>query len=74
MLLQFLQYLLYSAVLHRWLKQTMGTQYSWERNFGGIRYFFLRGIASGGSFPVYSDRPQEELLDELAAALGMEIL
>lgn len=70
----FLQYLLYSAVLHRWLKQTMGTQYSWERNFGGIRYFFLRGIASGGSFPVYSDRPQEELLDELAAALGMEIL
>ena len=67
----FLQYLLYSAVLHRFLKETL-EDYSWERNFGGVRYFFLRGIASGGAAPVFEDRPREALLDKLCVALGLE--
>ena len=68
----FLQYLLYSVVLHRFLKETMGTDYSWERNFGGVRYYFLRGIASGGAAPVFEDRPGEALLEKLSVALGLE--
>ena len=68
----FFQYLLYSVVLHRFLKETMGTGYSWDRNFGGVRYYFLRGIASGGTAPVFEDRPGEALLDRLSAALGLE--
>ena len=68
----FFQYLLYSVVLHRFLKETMGEGYSWERNFGGVRYYFLRGIAAGGSAPVFEDRPGETLLDRLSAALGLE--
>ena len=67
----FLQYLLYSAVLHRYLKETLGDAYSWERNFGGIRYFFLRGVAAEATAPIFEDRPSEALLDELCAALGM---
>ncbi|MBQ3289082.1 MAG: UvrD-helicase domain-containing protein [Kiritimatiellae bacterium] len=68
----FFQYLLYSAVLHRFLKETMGADYSWERNFGGVRYYFLRGIPSNGEKSVFSDRPSETLLDKLCAALGLE--
>ncbi len=68
----FLQYLLYSAVLHRYLKETLGNAYSWERNFGGIRYFFLRGVAAEATAPIFEDRPSEALLDDLCAALGMK--
>ncbi|MBO4513449.1 MAG: UvrD-helicase domain-containing protein [Victivallales bacterium] len=68
----FLQYLLYSAVLHRYLKETLGDAYSWEHNFGGIRYFFLRGVAAEAPAPIFEDRPSEALLDELCAALGMK--
>lgn len=67
----FFQYLLYSVVLHRFLKETMGARYSWERNFGGVRYYFLRGIAAGGEAPVFADRPGEALLDRLSAVLGL---
>ena len=68
----FFQYLLYSAVVHRFLKETMGGAYSWERHFGGVRYYFLRGIAAGGEAPVFEDRPGESLLNRLCGALGME--
>ncbi|MBP5285757.1 MAG: UvrD-helicase domain-containing protein [Kiritimatiellae bacterium] len=68
----FLQYLIYSVALHRFLKETMRGNYSWARNFGGVRYCFLRGIAAGGVAPVYEDRPGEALLDRLSAALGLE--
>jgi exodeoxyribonuclease V beta subunit len=68
----FFQYLLYSVALHRFLKETMGTGYSWDRNFGGVRYYFLRGIAAGGEAPVFADRPGEALLDRLSVALGLE--
>ena len=68
----FFQYLLYSVVLHRFLRETLGEWYSWERNFGGVRYYFLRGIAADGAAPVFSDRPGERLLDRLSDALGLE--
>lgn len=68
----FFQYLLYCVVLHRFLKETLGATYSWNRHFGGARYYFLRGIVAGGASPVFADRPSEALLDDLAAALGMK--
>lgn len=68
----FFQYLLYSVVLHRFLRETLGGRYSWERNFGGVRYYFLRGIAANGKAPVFADRPGERLLNRLSAAFGLE--
>ena len=68
----FFQYLLYATVLHRFLRETMGAEYSWERNFGGVRYYFLRGVAAGCPAAVFADRPSAAMLDELAAELGME--
>lgn len=68
----FFQYLLYSVVLHRFLKEQLGEAYSWEENFGGVRYYFLRGIAAEAEAPVFVDRPSEQLLDRLSIALGLE--
>lgn len=65
----FLQYLVYSAVLHRHLRDTL-PGYSWGRHFGGVRYVFLRGAAIGRD-AVYADRPDEPLLDDFATALGL---
>ena len=67
----FFQYMLYAAVLHHRLKTTLGQNYSWEKHFGGIRYFFLRGVAADGVAPVFADRPSEALLDDFADALGI---
>ena len=68
----FFQYMLYAAVLHSYLKQCLGEKYSYERHFGGVRYYFLRGLGKG-QMPVFEDRPEEALLDDFAKALGMEV-
>ena len=39
-----LQYLIYSVALHRYLKFSLGAAYSYERDFGGVYYLFLRGL------------------------------
>ena len=67
----YLQYLLYSSVLHQYLKETLQENYSWQNNFGGVKYIFLRGIACGAASPIFEDRPSEQLLDELALVLGL---
>ena len=45
-----LQYLLYSLALHKYLKATL-PNYQFEQHFGGVYYFYLRGMAPGS--PVY---------------------
>ena len=69
----FFQYLLYAAVLHRWLKSLPGGEYSWKNNFGGIMYYFLRGVDAGIDKAVFTDMPEEGLLDEIGEVLGMEV-
>ncbi|MBR4222152.1 MAG: hypothetical protein IKR81_13400, partial [Victivallales bacterium] len=69
----FFQYLLYSAVLQRYLKDLAGFGYEWDRHFGGIRYVFLRGVCAGREAAVFADRPDEKLLEEIASVLGLEV-
>lgn len=69
----FFQYLLYSAVLQRYLKDLAGFEYEWDRHFGGIRYVFLRGVCAGREAAVFADRPDEKLLDDIASVLGLEV-
>lgn len=38
------QYLLYSVALHRHLRQRLGSDYDFQRDFGGVLYVFLRGL------------------------------
>ena len=65
-----LQYLIYSIALHRWLGTRL-SDYRYEQHFGGVFYFFLRGMhpAHPGS-GVFFDRPPHLLIEDLDALMG----
>jgi exodeoxyribonuclease V beta subunit len=72
----FLQYLIYSVALQRYLKSRL-PNYRYESHFGGCLYLFLRGmgaeptIGNSDEQPgVYFDRPAEALLDSLSQLVG----
>ncbi len=46
-----LQYYLYTTALHRYLSLRIGENYSYEKNFGGVYYFFIRGMQEGEESP-----------------------
>ncbi|KGI78751.1 hypothetical protein LF63_0104425 [Oleiagrimonas soli] len=65
-----LQYLIYTVALHRWLTQVRGDAYDYARDFGGVRYLFLRGMGVGPrDHGVYADRPAPELVQAMDALL-----
>ncbi len=39
-----LQYKIYTVACVRWLRNTMGSNFDPEKNFGGVFYFYLRGM------------------------------
>jgi len=55
-----LQYRLYVVAAMRWLKQAMGNRFDPEKHFGGVFYFYLRGMDASGRTGIYHV-PQEEL-------------
>ncbi len=61
----YLQYLLYSVAVHRYLKKRVA-DYSWDTHMGGAYYLFIRGMAkdnkNGG---VYFDKPNLALIEAL---------
>ncbi|MGP8155182.1 MAG: hypothetical protein ACLQBQ_13775, partial [Smithella sp.] len=61
-----LQYLIYVVALDKYL-QTKIKNYSYENDFGGVYYIFLRGINSNaaGINGVYFDRPDIALVKQL---------
>lgn len=61
-----LQALIYTVALHRWLRFRLGAAYHYERDMGGIRYLFCRGLDGTGN-GVYTDRFPLELVDALDA-------
>lgn len=65
-----LQYHLYALALHAYLKRRI-PDYSVEKHFGGIYYFFIRGIdpARGMESGIYFDRPSEARLNLLYESL-----
>ncbi len=67
-----LQYKLYSIALIRWLKQTLGNRFNPAKDFGGVFYFYLRGMEPGTENGIYYvpgkklgdlDRLERELKD-----------
>jgi exodeoxyribonuclease V beta subunit len=72
-----LQALIYTLALHRWLRFRLGDAYEYERDFGGVRYLFCRGLdAANGAAPgVYARQPPSALvvaLDALFATPGTD--
>lgn len=64
----YLQYLIYTVAVHRYLR-TRVPGYAYESRFGGVLYLFLRGMAAGGADGVYFDRPPAALVEALEARI-----
>ncbi len=66
-----LQYLVYTAALHRWLK-ARSRDYDCEQHLGGVFYLFLRGMEGkrGGDNGIYFHRLPASLVEELDGLLG----
>ncbi|MGY1531507.1 UvrD-helicase domain-containing protein [Luteimonas sp. A649] len=64
-----LQALIYTLALHRWLRFRLGDRYDYERDFGGVRYVFCRGLDAARSEAqgVQAWRFAPGLVDELDA-------
>jgi exodeoxyribonuclease V beta subunit len=67
-----LQYLIYTVALHRWLRRMPGLHWDYERDFGGVRYLFLRGLRpeAGAEYGVHTDRPPAALIEALDGCLA----
>lgn len=63
----FLQYLIYSVALHRYLQLRL-PNYCYKKHFGGVLYLFVRGMRPdlGSDFGVYRDCPPESLITALS--------
>lgn len=68
----YLQYLIYTVALHRYLGSRL-PDYDYDRHFGAVYYLFLRGMepASGPAFGIYRDRPERALVEALDAYIGL---
>jgi exodeoxyribonuclease V beta subunit len=64
----YLQYWLYVLALHRHLK-TVKSDYDYDRDVGGVRYLFLRGIAAT-TRGVYARKPSRALIEALDALMS----
>jgi exodeoxyribonuclease V beta subunit len=66
-----LQYLIYTLVLHRLLRLRL-PGYDYEEHVGGVFYLFLRGMtpARGAACGVFHDRPSRALVDALDRWIG----
>ena len=64
-----LQALIYTVALHRWLRFRLGASYDYDRDFGGVRYLFCRGVeATRDPSPgVYAWRFESELIKAVDA-------
>lgn len=58
-----LQYLIYSVALNKYLRQNI-ENYNYEKHFGGVYYFYLRGMKDG--YGVYRARPTLEIINKIA--------
>ncbi len=61
----YLQYLLYSVALHRYLKQRL-KNYQYKTHFGGVYYLFIRGMSKENQGAgIFYDLPAIELIESL---------
>ncbi len=57
-----LQALIYTVALHRWLRFRLGDGYDYDRDFGGARYLFCRGLGAGDGHGIHAFKPTTELV------------
>jgi exodeoxyribonuclease V beta subunit len=64
----YLQYHLYCLALHKYLKLRV-RDYSYENNFGGVFYVYLRAFGKPGNSGIFRDRPGKALIEALEKEL-----
>lgn len=66
------QLILYTLALHRYLKQQLGSAYSYDQHIGGAYYLFLRGMSeeTQGETGVIALKPAKALIEELDLLFG----
>ena len=65
-----LQYLIYSVALTRYLRRRL-PDFDYDRDFGGVRYLFLRGMNGvNDETGIYADKPDAAFLARLDRVLG----
>ena len=64
------QYLIYTLALNLYLKKRLPS-YDYEKHFGGVYYFFLRGLnaKAGKTNGIFYDRPPGQVIVQLEKAL-----
>ncbi len=66
----FLQYLLYTVAINKYLQLRL-RGYNYKRNFGGVFYIFVRGVdPAQPELGIYRDKPATELIQELDRLLA----
>lgn len=65
----FLQYTIYTVALHRYLQNVAEKSYSYEKNFGGVFYIFIRGVdaGKGPEYGIFYDKPDALLVEKINA-------
>jgi exodeoxyribonuclease V beta subunit len=63
-----LQYWVYLTALHRYLTLRL-KGYSYEKDFGGVFYLFIRGMHPIHPYGIFYHRPPKEFLDKFLALL-----
>ncbi len=59
-----LQYLIYTLALNRYLAKEI-ENYSYDTNFGGVLYIFIRGVNTKNDNGIFFTKPKKELIEEL---------
>jgi exodeoxyribonuclease V beta subunit len=65
----YLQYLIYTVALHRYLAVRL-PDYDYETHYGGVYYLFIRGIDAKRKTGIFRDRPNAALIEGLEKLLG----
>lgn len=68
-----LQYLIYTLAADKYLSQRLGEGYNYERDFGGIIYFFIRGVRADAGSGIFTDKPSGEYIKRLHEILNPNI-
>jgi exodeoxyribonuclease V beta subunit len=64
-----LQFLIYALAMHRHLAARLAN-YHYEHDFGGVYYFYLRGMTAERSTGIYFYKPPYELIESLDRLFG----
>lgn len=64
-----LQYLIYVVALKKYLQQRL-SNFDYNRDFGGVIYFFIRGARAGQQTGIYTTKPSIDYINKLENLLS----